>query len=101
MKLAKGGKTSKEMEIVAKQEQVDVDFIRRGIANGRIIIPRSNKRDLEKPIGIGEGLLVKINANIGSSKRVCDIPGELEKAKIAILTGKSYVQDQELFFGTN
>lgn len=26
---------------------------------------------------------------------------ELEKAKIAILTGKSYVQDQELFFGTN
>ncbi len=26
---------------------------------------------------------------------------ELEKAKIAILTGKSYVQDQEIFFGTN
>ena len=26
---------------------------------------------------------------------------ELEKAKIAILTGKSYVQDQELFFGIN
>ncbi len=93
MKLAKDGKTTKEMEIVAKQEQVDIEFVRRGIAKGRIIIPRSNKRDLEKPIGIGEGLLVKINANIGSSKRVCDIPGELEKAKIAVRYGADTVMD--------
>ena len=71
MKIARDGKITNEMEIVATKEKVDVEFVRKGIAKGRIIVPKSNKRDIE-PIGIGEGLLVKINANIGSSKRVCD-----------------------------
>ncbi len=92
MKLAKEGKVTKEMEIVAKNEQVELEVIRRGIANGRIIIPKSNQRDTD-PLGIGEGLLVKINANIGSSKRVCDIQGEVEKAKIAVKYGADTVMD--------
>ncbi|MBY9008384.1 MAG: phosphomethylpyrimidine synthase ThiC, partial [Candidatus Lokiarchaeota archaeon] len=83
---------TKEMESVAKKEQVDVEFIRKGIAQGRIIIPKSNQRNTE-PIGIGEGLLVKINANVGSSKRICDIEGELEKAKIAVKYGADTVMD--------
>jgi phosphomethylpyrimidine synthase len=92
MKIAKEGKTNKEMEIVAKNEQVELEFLRRGIAEGRIIIPKSNRRDID-PIGIGEGLLVKINANVGSSKKVCDIQGELEKAKIAVKFGADTVMD--------
>jgi len=92
MKIALDGKITKEMELVAKKEQVDVEFVRKGIAKGRIIVPKSNQRDIE-PIGIGEGLLVKINANIGSSKRVCDINEELEKAKIAVKYGADTVMD--------
>ena len=92
MKIARDGKITKEMESIAKKEQVDVEFIRKGIAKGRIIVPKSNRRDTE-PIGIGEGLLVKINANIGSSKRVCDIEEELEKAKIAVKFGADTVMD--------
>lgn len=92
MKIARDGKITNEMELVAKKEQVDVEFVRKGIAKGRIIVPKSNKRDIE-PIGIGEGLLVKINANIGSSKRVCDINEELEKAKIAVKYGADTVMD--------
>ena len=80
------------MEIVAQKEQVDVEFIRKGIAKGRIIVPKSNQRDTI-PIGIGEGLLVKINANIGSSKRVCNIEEELDKAKIAVKFGADTVMD--------
>ncbi len=93
MNQARNGKISKEMDIVAKNEQVDVDFIKRGIAKGRIVIPKSNVRDFEKPIGIGEGLFVKINANIGSSKKVCDIQGELEKAQIAVKFGADTIMD--------
>ena len=93
MKMAREGKISKDMEIVAKNEKVDVEFLRRGIAKGRIIIPKSNRRELDNPIGIGEGLLVKINANIGSSKTVCDISNELEKAKIAVEFGADTVMD--------
>ena len=92
MKLAKDGKITEEMKIVAEKEKVDPEFIRRGLANGRIIVPKSNIREIE-PIGIGEGLLVKINANIGSSKKVCDIEKELEKAKIAVKYGADTVMD--------
>ena len=92
MKIAKDGKTNKEMEIVAKNEQLDVEFVRKGIASGRVIIPKSNRRDTN-PIGIGEGLFIKVNANIGSSKRVCDIKQELEKAKVAVKYGADTVMD--------
>lgn len=93
MKDAKNGKITKEMEIVAIKEQVDLEFIRRGIEKGRIIIPKSNRRELQSPIGIGKGLLVKINANVGSSKTVCNIDKEIEKAKIAVQFGADTVMD--------
>ena len=93
MNIARDGKVTHEMEIVAKNEQVDLEFVRRGIAKGRIIIPKSNRRELEPPIGIGKGLLVKINANIGSSKKICDADAELEKAKIAVKYGADTVMD--------
>jgi phosphomethylpyrimidine synthase len=92
IKIAREGKITKEMEIVAQKEQVEVDIIRKGLAKGRIVLPKSNQRDTE-PIGIGEGMLVKINANIGSSKRVCNIEEELEKAKIAVKFGADTVMD--------
>jgi len=92
MKIAREGKITEEMKFVAKKEQVDVEFIRKGIAQGRIVIPKSNQRKTE-PMGIGEGLLVKINANVGSSKRVCDIEEELEKAKIAVKFGADTIMD--------
>ncbi len=93
MKLAKDGKITKDMELVAKNEQLDVEFIRRGLAKGRIIIPKSTRRELYAPIGIGKGLLVKINANVGSSKTVCNIEEEVEKAKIAVQYGADTVMD--------
>ena len=93
MKLAKDGKITKEMEIVAEKEQLDADFIRRGIEKGNIIIPKSNRRELGAPIGIGKGLLVKINANVGSSKKICNINNEVEKAKIAVKYGADTVMD--------
>jgi len=93
MRTARNGNTLKIMEIVAKNEQIDLEFIRKGIKSGRIVIPKSNCRDLETPIGIGKGLLVKINANVGSSKTVFNINEEVEKAKIAVQYGADTVMD--------
>jgi phosphomethylpyrimidine synthase len=92
IKTAREGEITKEMEIIAQKEQVEVEYIRKGIAKGRIVVPKSNQRDTE-PIAIGEGMLVKINANIGSSKRVCNIEEELEKARIAVKFGADTVMD--------
>jgi phosphomethylpyrimidine synthase len=93
MRTARNGNVNEIMETVAQSEQVGLEFIRKGIKSGRIIIPKSNRRDLETPIGIGEGLLVKINANIGSSKTVFNINEEVEKAKIAVQFGADTVMD--------
>lgn len=93
MKLARDGKITKEMQKVAEKECLDVDFIRKGISKGRIIIPSSNKRELEFPIGIGKGLLIKINANVGSSKTVFNIEEEVEKAQIAVKYGADTIMD--------
>jgi phosphomethylpyrimidine synthase len=92
MELAKDGKIVEKMKTVAENEKVDAEFIRKGVANGRIIIPKS-KTSKSIPIGIGEGLFVKINANIGSSKKVCEVESEIEKAKIATQFGADTLMD--------
>ncbi|TXT64731.1 MAG: Phosphomethylpyrimidine synthase [Promethearchaeota archaeon] len=93
MKEAKEGNITKEMRIVAENEKLEPEFIRRGISKGRIIIPKSNRRELNPPIGIGKGLFVKINANVGSSKKVFDPEEELAKAQIAEKYGADTLMD--------
>ncbi|TFG21123.1 MAG: phosphomethylpyrimidine synthase ThiC [Promethearchaeota archaeon] len=92
MKEAKAGRTTPEMEYVAKKEQVSVDIIRKGIANGRIVIFKSTTSNAN-PLGIGEGLSVKINSNIGASQKVYDIQQEIKKAEISVQYGADTVMD--------
>ncbi len=83
---ARSGTITEEMRIVARQEGVTEDFIRRGIADGHITIPISPYRDV-KICGIGEGLRTKVNASIGTSSDIVDIPMEIRKAKMAEMAG--------------
>ncbi len=76
---AKNGKITESMKIVASNEKVDVEFIRRGIASGRIVIPESPYRKV-KYCGIGSGCKTKVNASIGSSSDIIDINLEVKKA---------------------
>ncbi len=92
MELAKRGVVSEEMRYIAEREGVSEEFIRRKVAEGRIVIPKNIDREIP-PIGIGEGLRVKINANIGTSKDLCDIDLELKKAEAAIEAGADTIMD--------
>ncbi len=83
---AKKGIITEEMKIVARQEGVTEDFVRRGVANAHIAIPRSPYRDV-KLCGIGQGLRTKVNASIGTSTDIVDIEMEIEKARQAELAG--------------
>lgn len=67
---AKRGVVTEEMQIVAATEGVTDDFVRRGIAEGHIVIPISPYREV-KICGIGEGLRTKVNASIGTSSEKC------------------------------
>jgi phosphomethylpyrimidine synthase len=79
---ARNGKITEEMKIVAADEGVEPEFVRRGIAAGRIVIPVSPYRDV-KLCGIGNGLRTKVNASIGTSSDISDIDMEIEKARVA------------------
>jgi phosphomethylpyrimidine synthase len=79
---AKKGNITEEMKQVAADEGVDVEFIRRGVASGRIVIPISPYRTT-RPVGIGKGLRTKVNASIGTSSDIVDVDMEVRKARAA------------------
>lgn len=79
---AKKGIITEEMKTIAKDEGVTPDFIRRGVAEGRIVIPISPYRKA-RAVGIGKGLRTKVNASIGTSSDIVDVDGEVEKARAA------------------
>ena len=83
---AKKGIITDEMKAVAKAEGVTEDFIRRGMAQGHIVIPISPYRDV-KVCGIGQGLRTKVNCSIGTSSDIVDIEMEVEKAKAGAHAG--------------
>ncbi|WP_292366807.1 MULTISPECIES: phosphomethylpyrimidine synthase ThiC [unclassified Methanoculleus] len=83
---ARRGVVTEEMRIVAAAEGVTEDFVRRGVAEGHIVIPVSPYRKV-KICGIGEGLRTKVNASIGTSSDIVDVDMEIEKARQAELAG--------------
>ncbi|MBW2700950.1 MAG: phosphomethylpyrimidine synthase ThiC [Deltaproteobacteria bacterium] len=90
---ARKGILTDEMQAVARQENLSPEFIAEGLAKGHIVITRNNKRTDIAPLGIGKGLSIKINANIGTSRDLLDIEGELEKARVAVEAGAHTVMD--------
>ena len=91
---AKRGIATEEMKQVAKDEEVDINFILRHIANGSIIIPKNITRKQHiKPTGIGKSLRTKVNVNIGTSTLYQNIGEEISKAKIAMRYGANTIMD--------
>jgi len=81
------------MEIVAAREGLAPEFVRDGIAAGRIVIPRNVNREVGLPCGIGAGLRTKVNANIGTSADFPEVEPELAKLRVAIESGADAVMD--------
>ena len=90
---AKQGIVTDEMYQVARMEKVDVEYIREKIAQGRIVILKNNKRKNSTPVAVGEGLKVKINANIGTSNEKSSIDEELDKTRVIEQAGADVLMD--------
>jgi len=89
---AQKGIVTDEMRTVARLEGVTEDFIRRGMASGRIVIPISPYRDV-KLCGIGEGLRTKVNASVGTSSDIVDVEMEVEKTRQAERAGADSIME--------
>lgn len=90
---AQEGVTTKEMAIVARREGVSSEWLRENIASGRIVIPANRNHRGLCPIGIGEGLRIKVNTNLGTSPDHVDIEEELKKLEISLQAGTDTVMD--------
>src|SRR5437016_1193323 len=89
---ARQGTITDEMRVVAEDEGLDPEFIRRGVAAGTIVIPK-NVHHHFRPIGIGTGLRTKVNANIGASGFHNLVHEEVEKLEAAVRFGADAVMD--------
>jgi len=78
---------------LARSEDVPLEFLARGIAKGTIVAPINKLRALPKPVAIGRGLKIKINANIGTSTNQRGISDELKKLNTAITFGADTIMD--------
>lgn len=93
MEMARRGQATEEMEAVAKLEGVPLHILMRRVASGRVVITRNVRREHVRPTGIGEGLRVKVNANVGTSPDLCDPDLEVKKARVAVKYGADTVMD--------
>ena len=93
MQLAREGKITDEMKQVAADEQIDVEVIRERVAKGTIAIPANINHKGLKARGVGEGLRIKVNANIGTSSTYPDIDPEILKLDEAVKCGADAVMD--------
>ena len=90
---ARNNEVTKEMESVARAENVNVKELMQNVAKGYVVIPSSALHKNVRPLGIGKGLRVKINSNIGTSVAKADVAYELEKLRVSIEAGADTVMD--------
>ena len=93
LEMAREGKITPQMALVAKNEGVEAEVIRQRVAEGTIVIPANIRHENLLPCGIGQGLKTKVNANIGTSSDFGDMDTELEKLQIAAESGADTVMD--------
>ncbi len=84
--------TSPLIKRIAEKEGVSEEFVRNGIASGRIVVPCNPIHDPE-PAAIGDGMSIKVNVNLGTSRDMVDLDSELRKLDIAIKYGADAVMD--------
>ena len=90
---AKAGEITRAMKTVAQNEGVDKDWLCQRVAEGKIAILANSRHRHFTPKGVGQGLSVKVNANIGTSPEMVDIDVEIEKLKMATKAGADTVMD--------
>lgn len=87
------GNITQAMEIVAKAENLSVEEIRVGLAQGIISIPYNPLHKNCQPMGVGQGLKTKVNANFGTSADYPDVAEELKKLDAALAAKADAVMD--------
>ena len=90
---ARAGIVTPQMKMVAEKEGRSEEFIRAGVAAGRIAIPANVHHASLSPEGVGEGLRTKVNVNLGISGDLMDEEEEWRKVDVALELGAEAIMD--------
>ncbi|MCU0579927.1 MAG: phosphomethylpyrimidine synthase ThiC [Desulfobacterota bacterium] len=93
LEAARQGRQTPEMQEVARREGLPVETIQEGLARGVVVLPANAVRKKARPAGIGQGLTIKVNANIGTSSDHVDLEEEWTKLRICVDAGADTVMD--------
>lgn len=77
---------------ICREEGVSPVQLKQLIQAGKVVILASRLRKI-RPVAVGKGMRVKVNANIGTSPDRSDTKQELEKLRVAIEAGADTVMD--------
>jgi len=93
LEYARRGMISEAMKQAASSEGIPAEVIRQQVAEGTVVITQNIKHQSIAPLAIGQGLRIKINANVGTSKDHTNLEEELAKVKTAIEAGADTIMD--------
>lgn len=97
MDAARKGIVTREMEVVAQKEQMDINVLVKLMAKGEVIIPANKNHKNLDPEGVGTGLRTKINVNLGISKDCDDVDIEMDKVRYALDLKAEAIMDLSCF----
>lgn len=95
LEAAKKGILTPEMKQVAETDGLDASKLLESVAAGRTVILKNNLHEI-RPLGVGEGLPTRVNANIGSSPEHMNVEEEIKKLRVSIEAGTDTVMDLSL-----
>ncbi|MFH1005884.1 MAG: phosphomethylpyrimidine synthase ThiC [Candidatus Latescibacterota bacterium] len=90
---AKCGRITPQLRQVAQAEGISQEELAQLVATGRVVIPANVHADLKNPCGVGKGLKVKVNANLGTSPDYPAPEEELKKLQAALSAKADTVMD--------
>ena len=93
MDAARKGIVTKEMEIVAKKENMDISKLMQYVAEGKVAICANKNHKCLNPEGVGSMLRTKINVNLGVSRDCKDYDIEMQKVMSAVELGAEAIMD--------
>jgi phosphomethylpyrimidine synthase len=93
LEMARKGNLTPAMERVAASGGVEPGVLLKNIALGSAVIPANINHKNLVPCGIGKGLRVKVNANIGTSSDFGDEQTEAAKLRVVLEAGADAVMD--------
>ena len=90
---AKRKELTPEMQAILKKEDISPEELMNKVAEGKIVILKNINHENVIPTAVGEGLSIKINANLGKSNQRSCLEEELLKLDIAEKTGADAIMD--------